>query len=135
MNFFLLNAVVDGLSNGAQNGRLNLGDNGGSNSYNGLQIQFRQRLSRSLNWTTNYTWSKSLTNLSVDNQNQSLDYTTLRNNRLDHRESPFDIRHVIQSFGTYDLPVGRGQWLSVNTSVLNGVVGGCTVGSIFVFNT
>ncbi len=127
INLFLLNPFVSG--------RLNFVDNGGWNSYNGLQIQFRQRLTRGLTWTTNYTWSKSLTNLAVDVQNQSLDYTTLRNNRLDHRVSPFDIRHVIQTFGTYDLPVGRGRRLSVNNRVLNGVVGGWTVGSIFVFNT
>jgi len=127
INFFLLNPFVSG--------RMSLVDNGGWNSYNGLQIQFRQRLSRGLTWTTNYTWSKSMTNLAVDNQNQSLDYTTQRNNRLDHRVSPFDIRHVLQSFGTYDLPIGRGRWLSTNNSILNGVVGGWTVGSIFVFNT
>jgi hypothetical protein len=88
-----------------------------------------------LNWTTNYTWSKSLTNLSVDNQNQSLDFTTLRNTNLDRRVSPFDIRHVIQTFGTYDLPVGRGKWLSSNNRVIDGVVGGWTVSSIFVFQT
>ncbi len=135
INFFMLNPFVAGLSNGAPNGRLNLVDNGGWNSYNGLQIQFRQRFTRGLNWTTNYTWSKSLTNLSVDNQNQSLDYTTLRNNKLDHRLSPFDITHVIQTFGTYELPIGRGRWLSTENRYLNAVVGGWTLGSIFVFNT
>src|SRR5215471_10329777 len=106
INFFLLNPYVSG--------RLPLVDNGGWNSYNGLQIQFRQRLSHGLNWTTNYTWSKSLTNLSVDNQNQSLDYTTLRNPKLDRRVSPFDLRHVIQAAGTCDLPFGRGRWLSTD---------------------
>src|SRR5262249_39052677 len=95
----------------------------------------RQRLSHGLNWTTNYTWSKSLTNLSVDNQNQSLDYTTLRNPRLDRRVSPFDIRHVIQAAGTYDLPFGRGRWLSIDNRVLDSVIGGWTLGSIFVFHT
>src|SRR5438067_7674684 len=60
INFFLLSPFVSG--------RMNLVNNGGWNSYNGLQIQFRQRFTRGLNWTTNYTWSKSLTNLSVDNQ-------------------------------------------------------------------
>jgi hypothetical protein len=100
-----------------------------------LQIQFRQRFSQSLNWSTNYTWSKSLTNLAVDNQNQSLDYLTLGNPGLSRRLSPFDITHVIQSFGTYDLPIGRGRWLSVNNRFLNGVIGGWTLGSIFVFNT
>jgi hypothetical protein len=127
INFFLLNPYVAG--------RINFVDNGGWSSYNGLQIQFRQRLSQSLNWTTNYTWSKSLTNLAADNQNQSLDYLTLRDPDLSRRLSPFDITHVLQTFGTYDLPVGRGRWLSVNNRVLNGVVGGWTMGSVFVFNT
>jgi len=127
INFFLLNPFSAG--------RLDFVDNGGWSSYNGLQIQFRQRLSQSLNWTTNYTWSKSLTNLAVDNQNQSLDYLSLRDPGLSRRLSPFDIGHVIQSFGTYELPVGRGRWLSVDNRFLNGVIGGWTLGSVFVFNT
>ena len=127
INFFLLNPFVAG--------RMNFVDNGGWSSYNGLQIQFRQRLSQGLNWTTNYTWSKSLTNLATDNQNQSLDYVTLRDPGLNRRVSPFDIRHVLQTFGTYDLPIGRGKWLAVNNRVLNGVIGGWTLGSIFVFQT
>jgi carboxypeptidase family protein len=132
INFFLLNPYAIGANN---NARLNFIDNGGWSSYNGLQMQFRQRLSQSLNWTTNYTWSKSLTNLAVDNQNQILDYLTLRDPGLNRRLSPFDITHVIQTFGTYDLPVGRGRWLSVNNRVLNGVIGGWTLGSTFVFSS
>jgi hypothetical protein len=127
INFFLLNPFVAG--------RMNYIDDTGWHSYNGLQVTFRQRLSQGLNWTTNYTWSKSLTNLAVDNQNQSLDFVTLRDIGLDRRPSQFDLRHVIQTFGTYDLPVGRGRWLSVNNRVLNGVIGGWTLGSVFVFST
>lgn len=127
INFFLLNPFVSG--------RMNFIDDTGWHNYNGLQVEFRQRFSNSLVWTTNYTWSKSLTNLAVDNQNQSLDFTTLRNIGLDRRPSAFDIRHVIQTFGTYDLPVGRGRWLAVENRVIDGVIGGWTLGSIFVFNT
>src|SRR5262249_32996703 len=54
INFFLLNPFAIGANN---NARLNYVDNGGWNSYNGLQIQFRQRVSHGLNWTANYTWS------------------------------------------------------------------------------
>jgi hypothetical protein len=127
INFFLLNPFSAG--------RLDFVDNGGWSSYNGLQLQFRQRLSQGLNWSTNYTWSKSLTNLTVDSQNQSRDYLTLRDPGLNRRLSPFDITHVIQSFGTYDLPIGRGKWLSVDNRFLNGVIGGWTLGSVFVFHT
>lgn len=132
INFFLLNPYAIGANNNAS---LSFIDNGGWSSYNGLQIQFRQRFSQSLNWSTNYTWSKSLTNLSVDTQNQNRDYLTLRDPGLNRRLSPFDITHVIQSFGTYELPIGRGRWLSVNNRFLNGVIGGWTLGSVFVFHT
>jgi hypothetical protein len=127
INFFLLNPYSAG--------RINYVDDTGWHGYNGLQIQFRQRFSKGLNWTTNYTWSKSLTNLLADNQTQGRDFTTWRDLGRDRQLSQFDITHVFQSFGTYDLPIGRGRWLSVNNRLLDGVVGGWTLGSIFVFQT
>jgi hypothetical protein len=127
INFFLLNPFVAG--------RLNFTDDTGWSSYNGLQVQFRQRLANGFNWSANWTWSKSMTNLPVDNQNQSVDFLTLRNFDTTRRESLFDIRHTIQVSGTYDLPFGRGKLLSFDNRVLNGVFGGWTLGSIFVFNT
>jgi hypothetical protein len=127
INFFLLNPFVAG--------RMNYIDDTGWHGYNGLQVQFRQRLTQGVNWTTNYTFSKSLTNLAVDNQNQSLDFVTLRDIGRNRRVSQFDIRHVIQTFGTYELPVGRGKWLAINNRALDTVIGGWTLGSVFVFNT
>ena len=127
INFFLLNPFVAG--------RMNYVDDTGWHSYNGLQVQFRQRWTHGLNWNANYTWSNSLTNLPADNANQGVDFLTLRNTDLDKRPSQFDIRHVIQTFGTYDLPVGRGRMLNIENKILNGVIGGWTVGSIFVFST
>ena len=102
--------------------------------FNGLQLQFRQ-LHHGLNWNANYTWSDSLTNLPADNANQGVDFLTLRNTDLDKRPSQFDIRHVVQTFGTYDLPVGRGRMFNIDNKYLNGAIGGWTVGSIFVFAT
>ncbi len=127
INFFLLNPFVAG--------RLNYVDNGGWHNYNGMQVEFRQRLSQGLNWSTNYTLSKSLTNLAADNQNQALDYVSRRDPGLNVRVSQFDIRHVIQSYGTYELPIGRGRWLSLNNRLLDNIAGGWTLGSVFVFNT
>jgi hypothetical protein len=127
INFFLLNPFVAG--------RLNYVDNGGWHGYNGLQIQFRQRLNQGLNWNFNYTLSKSLTNLAADGQNQNLDYVSLRDPGLNNRISQFDIRHVIQTFGTYELPIGQGKALSLNNKLLDNLFGGWTVGNIFVFNT
>ena len=82
--------VVAGLAGGNPNGRLNYTDDTGWDGYNGLQVQFRQRLSQGLTWNVNWTWSKSLTNLPADNQNQSVDFLTLRNFETTNRESLFD---------------------------------------------
>jgi hypothetical protein len=127
INFFLLNPFVAG--------RMNFVDDTGWHSYNGMQVQFRQRLTHGINWNANYTWSNSLTNLPADNANQGIDFLTLRNTDLDKRPSQFDIRHVIQTYGTYDLPVGRGRMFNIDNKILNGVIGGWTLGSIFVFAT
>ena len=127
INFFLLNPYVAG--------RMNYIDDTGWSNYNGLQTQLRQRFAHGLNWTTNYTWSKSLTNLSRDTATQDLDFVTLRDIRQNRRESSFDVRHVIQTFGTYDLPIGRGRLLPVSNRVLHGIAGDWTIGSVFVFNT
>jgi Carboxypeptidase regulatory-like domain len=127
INFFLLNPFVGN--------RLNYTDDTGWDNYNGLQVQFRQRLSQGLTWSVNWTWSKSLTNIPADNQNQSVDFLTLRNFDTSNRESLFDIRHTIQMYGTYDLPIGRGKLLNLNNKVLDAVFGGWTWGNIVVFNT
>jgi hypothetical protein len=127
INFFLLNPFVAG--------RMNFVDDTGWHSYNGLQVGLEQRLTRGVNWRFNYTWSNSLTNLPADNANQGIDFLTLRNTDLDKRPSQFDIRHVIQTYGTYELPVGRGRSFNIDNKILNGVIGGWTLGSIFVFAT
>jgi hypothetical protein len=127
INFFMLNPFVAG--------RMNFVDDTGWHSYNGLQLQFRQRLTHGIIWNANYTWSNSLTNLPADNANQGVDFLTLRNTDLDKRPSQFDIRHVVQTYGTYDLPIGRGRMFNIDNKILNGVIGGWTVGSVFVFST
>ncbi|PYS68515.1 MAG: hypothetical protein DMF69_19970 [Acidobacteria bacterium] len=132
INFFLLNPFVIG---GVGNGRMNFVDDTGWHSYNGLQVQFRQRFTHGINWNANYTWSHSFTNLPADNANQGVDFLTLRNTDLDKRPSQFDIRHVIQTYGTYDLPVGRGRMFNIDNKYIDGVIGGWTVGSVFIFST
>jgi hypothetical protein len=127
INFFLLNPYVSG--------RMTYVDDAGWNSYNGMQVQLRKRYSQGLDWTVNYTWAKSLTNLHADNAQQIIDWLTLRNTRLDRRESQFDIRHTIQMYGTYELPFGKGRKMGINNKILDGVVGGWNAGSILVFNT
>lgn len=107
-----------------------LSDNSFSN-YNALQIEFRQRLAHGLTMNVNYAWAHAMNDRYNKNVDNIGNFATLRNRRLDYGPSTFDIRHVLQAFGTYDLPVGRGRKFAVNNSILDGVIGGWTVGAIF----
>jgi hypothetical protein len=107
-----------------------LSDNSFSN-YNALQIEFRQRLANGLTMNLNYAWAHAMNDRYNKNVDNAGNFATLRNRRLDYGPSTFDIRHVLQAFSTYDLPVGQGRKFSVNNAILDGVIGGWTVGAIF----
>ncbi|HKQ78092.1 MAG TPA: carboxypeptidase regulatory-like domain-containing protein [Blastocatellia bacterium] len=107
-----------------------LSDNSFSN-YNALQIEFRQRLSHGLTMNVNYAISHAMNDRYNKNVDNAGNFATLRNRRLDYGPSTFDIRHVLQAFGTYDLPVGQGRKFSLKNPILDGAIGGWTVGAIF----
>ena len=131
INFFVANPYS---SNGTTNTLAYVDDSGWS-SYNGLQIQLRKQFSHGLTWSTNYTYSKSLTNLPADSSIQNADYLTWRNTSLDRRPSLFDQKHAFQTFGTYDLPIGKGKKLAINNRILDSLIGGWTTGSILQWST
>jgi hypothetical protein len=123
INFWVANPYV------GQNDNTN--DNSWGN-YNGLQVELRQRLSHGATLTANYSWSHALT----DMPNQStasgnvLNYTTIRNFRLDKAPLANDFRHAFRIYGTYDLPFGPGRKWPVTNAVLTRVLGGWSLGSI-----
>jgi hypothetical protein len=107
----------------------------GYSNYNGLQVDLRQKQWHGLQFDANYTWSHSL-GLTTPNNWQGQTYTfTLRDMRLGYGPSLFDIRHSMNLNGTYDLPFGRGRSFVNHGGVLDKVVGGWTLGTIFNFQT
>jgi hypothetical protein len=101
-------------------------------SYNALQISVNRRFGQGLMFQTNYTWGKSLDDISddTDGAGQGLLIPTDSNNRrLDRGRSGFDIRHQFRAGAVYELPFGPGKrWLTGR--LLSRVVGGWTVNSI-----
>jgi len=59
-----------------------------------------------------------------------VDYITLRDKSLNWAPDVYDIRHVFQAYGTYDLPIGRGRSVNITNAWLNGIAGGWTVSGI-----
>jgi hypothetical protein len=127
INFFLTNPFSAGA--------LNYVDDKGWHDYNGLQVQLTKRFSHGLQWQSYYTFSKGLTNLAASNANQAINWTTLRNQSLDRSPSGFDIRHVFQNAGTYDLPIGRNRLINLQSRLLDSLLGGWTWGNIITVRT
>jgi carboxypeptidase family protein len=123
INFFQVNPYAAG-----QNLRL-LTDESNSN-YHGLQVQYRQRLSKGLSLTANYTWSKAINDRYVDSDTNFVNYTTLREKRLDRRPSAFDLRHAFQAYWGYELPFGKGRAFASGNSVVDNIIGGWTFSGI-----
>lgn len=122
MNFFVVNPFSTG-------GALTLVDDDGWSNYHALQLQVRRRYTSGLSLNVNYTLAKNETNIWADNATQGGNYRTLRDPDLD-RIAPFDVRHVFQTFGTYDLPFGRDRHVRIGNPVLHAVLGGWTLGGI-----
>ena len=108
--------------------------NKGSSSYNGMLVSLRRRFSQGLQFDANYTWSHS-----IDNQSTVANTVTsgglvcdVTNLRVCRGNSDFDIRHLFNANGIWELPVGRGKWLGGDMpGWANTFLGGWQVSGIF----
>ena len=108
---------------------------GGYGDYHALAIDFRQRPWHGMQFDTNYTWSHTL-GLQPDEQwLGTVPIYTVRDLRLGYGPTLFDLRHVIHASGTYDLPFGLGKTYLSRQGVVNQIVGGWTLGTIFTYET
>jgi hypothetical protein len=107
----------------------------GYSNYNALQVDFRQRTWHGMQFDANYTWSHTLGISSPNNWLAQSNIFTLRDMRLTYGPALFDLRHVVHINGTYDLPFGKGQPFANRGGIVNEVVGGWSVGTIFTFET
>ena len=98
----------------------------GSN-YSALDITLRKRFSHGLNLNANYTYAKSLDELSdfSRTKNAALAATDGQNLKADYGPADFDLRHRIVVSFNYDLPIFHG----------NRFLGGWTANGIISWNT
>jgi Carboxypeptidase regulatory-like domain len=109
----------------------------GSSSYNGMLASLRKRFSQGLQFDFNYTFSHSIDNLSsVANTQAGGLICDIRNLRACRGNSDFDIRHLVNVNGIYELPFGRGKAIGGNArGVVNTLIGGWQVGGIYTFRS
>src|SRR5262249_12472916 len=100
--------------------------NFGSSSYNGLLLTLKRNFSRGLQFDFNYTFSRSIDNVSsVANTVVGGLVCDATNLRVCRGPSDFDTTHIFSANGVYDLPFGRGRAIARNANgFVNQVIGG-----------
>lgn len=106
----------------------------GSSDYHGGSLSLRQRLA-GVTWDLNYTYSKSLDESSGLQTADSFGAAFVLNafNLKDQRSfSDFDLWHVLNFNGLYDIPIGRDRKFGKGMNkFLDAIVGGWSLSGVF----
>ncbi len=102
----------------------------GSSNYNALFVTLNKRLSKGLQATANYTFSRSLDQLGAV-QNAASVMPNSFDLDAEYGPSPFDFTHLFSSLWVYDLPFGKGRMFDPGNKYLDRVVGGWYLSGIF----
>ena len=108
--------------------------NKGASSYDGMLLSLRKRFSKGFQFDVNYSWSHS-----IDNQSTVANVTTsgglicdATNLRVCRGNSDFDIRHLANVNGIWELPIGRGRLIAGDApGWVNSIIGGWELSGIF----
>ena len=111
-----------------------------NSTFHGLQLEARKAFSNGLEFLVNYTWSKSIDDASVGDDNVTWlgSFTSLQdpNNPSAERSlSTFDTPSVLKFSYSYDLPLGRGRaFLGSMPRALDAVIGGWKTNGIWLIS-
>jgi hypothetical protein len=108
--------------------------NGGSSSYNGLQLEMRKRTRSGLQFQFSYNFSKTLANVASDNQTDFEPLLDNNNPGLEKARSPYDVNHVFKANYYYELPYGQGKRWHGNR-LMNSVAGGWALSGIWSYSS
>ena len=127
------------------NGGVNVFDSSDYSDYHGLQFIFKRRINKGLGFQLGYTrstskdnrsWDPSLSTINTGNsQAGSSTPFDLRDRSLNYAYSDFDRRNVFQGTYVYELPFGKGKWISPENSVLNYIVEGWQLSGTTIYMT
>jgi hypothetical protein len=102
----------------------------GESNYNAVFATLQRRMRHGLTATFNYTFARSL-DVGSAIQNAA---SVMANNfdlRSDYGRSDFDVNHSLNATWLYELPFGRGRWLSHHSGIVDRFIAGWFVSGIF----
>jgi hypothetical protein len=108
-----------------------------SSDYHGATFSLRQRFKDILSYDINYTFSKSMDDVSGLQTDAPFTPFILNANNIHQARavSDFDVRHVINANLIWQLPFGKGRMFLNHGGVANAVLGGWQLSSIFRWNS
>jgi hypothetical protein len=109
-----------------------------SSSYNAGIVEVRRRFRRGLNFQGSYAFSKVFTDYSADTNadtSRFLPYLDNAHPGLDRARANFDLSHAFKANFLYELPLGKGHAWAPSNSLLNKLVSGWTMSSIFTWQS
>ncbi|HEX8559246.1 MAG TPA: TonB-dependent receptor [Pyrinomonadaceae bacterium] len=109
----------------------------GSSSYNGMLLSLRRRFSQGLQFDFNYSWSHAIDNQSsITNTVFGGLVCDVTNLRVCRGDADFDIRHLINVNGIWEIPVGRGKAFAGDApGWLNAIIGGWQLSGIYTYRS
>lgn len=110
----------------------NYTSDGGYSNYHAMFVTVRKRTSHGFAWDFNYTMAKSTDTFGLNQENTAFSWTSPFFREFDEEPSIFDVRHVFNIHGYYELPFGRGKYFSTESNILDKIIGGWHVSGIFV---
>jgi hypothetical protein len=109
-----------------------------SSSYNAGSVEIRRRFRRGLNFQGSYTFSKVFTDYSGDTPSGFQRFFPYLDNAqpgLERARANFDLSHAFKANFLYELPLGKGRFWAPSNGVLNKVVSGWVMSSIFTWQS
>lgn len=118
-------------------GRIQEVDGSAKANYNGFSVKLEKRLSSGLSFVSGYTFSKSIDNASAirNHGGDTLFPQNSYNLAAEKALSSFDVRHRMVNSVLYQLPIGKGQRFLDQGGIVNVLLGGWEVGSLFNLQT
>jgi hypothetical protein len=108
-----------------------------SSDYHGATFTLRQRFRETLTYDINYTFSKSLDDISGLQTDAPFTPFILNSNFIHQARavSDFDVRHIINANAIWQLPIGRGHQFLNQGGIANAILGGWQLSGIFRWNS
>jgi hypothetical protein len=107
-------------------------------NYNSLQLSFRKRFAHGLSLDTNYVWSKMMSSYDSSGWGSRNGTNTIQNSfdrKSTYSLSNFDVPQNWKGSVVYALPFGKGQKFLSQGGVVDAIVGGWQVSSLFLYQS